>query len=331
MTTTTNRPVRDSEDELLAAATSRVPMSALDGLSGVPMERVVLDGERFVVKWMSPDSDWVMRFSNDAACRPVVMWEQGLYDEVSAFVDATVVDACRDATTGRAGLLMRDVSAELLEEGAAPIRHDQQAAFLRDMAAMHAAHLGFAGRPGLSEPRTRFGFFSRVNLAREAARGPLVGVPAMVEPGFAALRALVPRTAELVGALVDQPMPLVAALDETPQTFVHGDWKGGNLGQRADGRTILLDWAFPGTGAPCSDLAWYLAVNCDRLPTTKEECVATYRRELEALLGPLDWFDRQLELALLGSFVQLGWSKCGDAAELAWWVDRVTPVAEELL
>ena len=35
-----------------------------------------------------------------------------------------------------------------------------------------------------------------------------------------------------------------------PQTFVHGDWKMGNLGRRPDGRTILLDWAFPGRAPP---------------------------------------------------------------------------------
>ena len=34
--------------------------------------------------------------------------------------------------------------------------------------------------------------------------------------------------------------------------------------------------------------------------------------------------------ALLGAFVQLGWSKTGDPAELAWWTDRVVPTAARL-
>jgi hypothetical protein len=42
------------------------------------------------------------------------------------------------------------------------------------------------------------------------------------------------------------------------------------------------------------------------------------------------WWDRQLDLALLGGFLQLGWSKTGDPVELGWWVDRVLPVAREL-
>ena len=42
------------------------------------------------------------------------------------------------------------------------------------------------------------------------------------------------------------------------------------------------------------------------------------------------WWDRQLELALLGAFVQLGWSKAGDPAELAWWTERVVATARTL-
>jgi aminoglycoside phosphotransferase (APT) family kinase protein len=33
----------------------------------------------------------------------------------------------------------------------------------------------------------------------------------------------------------------------TPTTFLHGDWKLGNLGV-APGRTVLLDWTYPGIG-----------------------------------------------------------------------------------
>jgi hypothetical protein len=94
---------------------------------------------------------------------------------------------------------------------------------------------------------------------------------------------------------------------------------------------VLVDWAFPGEGAGCSDLAWYLAVNCDRLPASKESAIELYRASLESLgVATAGWFDRQLELALLGSFCMLGWSKTGDPVELDWWVQRVTDVAEEL-
>jgi hypothetical protein len=332
MTAMAVRTTARSEAELLAGVTSRQPMSAADGLSNVPMERVVIDGERFVLKHLSLETDWVMRFSDDVTCRAVVLWETGLYDEIAAFVDPAVVGACRDDETGRCAVLMRDLGPWFVPEGATPFTGEQHEAFLAAMAGMHAGFWGFHDEAGLCDDATRFSFFSRARVAREAARGPLTGVPAVVGDGWDALHRLVPATTEAVTQLVEQPTSLVHALAETPRTLIHTDWKGGNLGLLPDGRTLLVDWAFPGEGAACSDLARYLAVNCDRLPASKESAVRSYREALErAGVATAGWFDRQLELALLGAFCMLGWSKTGDAAELGWWVDRVTPVAHDLL
>ena len=80
------------------------------------------------------------------------------------------------------------------------------------------------------------------------------------------------------------------------------------------------------------DLAWYLAVNCDRLPESKEESIAAYRDGLEVHgVDTSEWFERQLRLCLLGAFVQLGWSKTYDEVELGWWADRASATARELL
>ena len=106
------------------------------------------------------------------------------------------------------------------------------------------------------------------------------------------------------------PGPLVEALAGTPRTFVHSNWKLDNLGTDDAGRTVLLDWEQPGRGAPLADLAWYLAINCRRLPQSKEDSIEAYRRALEACgvdTGP--WWDRQLALCLLGAMVQFGWEK----------------------
>ncbi len=79
------------------------------------------------------------------------------------------------------------------------------------------------------------------------------------------------------------------------------------------------------------DLAWYLAVNCDRLPESKEDTIAAYRLSLERRgIDTALWWDRHLDLALLGGFLQLGWSKPGNPAELAWWTQRVLPTARAL-
>jgi hypothetical protein len=113
----------------------------------------------------------------------------------------------------------------------------------------------------------------------------------------------------------------VAALADTPSTLLQGDWKMGNLGHHPDGRTILLDWAYPGQGPACWDLCWYLALNRARLPISKEATIDGFRRALEDQGIATDgWWDAQLGLCLAGMMATFGWEKAvGDADELAWW------------
>jgi hypothetical protein len=147
-------------------------------------------------------------------------------------------------------------------------------------------------------------------------------VPSLVAKGWPLLADVAPAAAAVVTPLAYDPSPLVAALDATPHTLVHSNWKLDNLGTDESGRTILLDWEQPGRGAALSDLAWYLAINCRRLPQSKEASIEYYRESLEAQgieTGP--WWERQLALCLLGALVQFGWEKAlgGYDEELAWW------------
>lgn len=106
--------------------------------------------------------------------------------------------------------------------------------------------------------------------------------------------------------------------------MIHADWKLGNLGEHPDGRTILLDWDRVGAAPATFDLAWYLAVNCDRLPRGKEATIAAYRASLERRgVDTSAWWTHQLALTLLGAGLQLGWSKVGDSPEFGWWQDRI--------
>ena len=158
-------------------------------------------------------------------------------------------------------------------------------------------------------------------------------MPTLVARGYANLAALSPRLAALVRDLFADPSPFLTAIAATPATLVHGDWKMGNLGLHPDGRAIVLDWAFPGEGACATDLAWYLGVNCRRMPTTKEAVIAGYRQALEAAgISTDDWWERQLALALLGHTLQQGWSKCLDGRddEFTWWEERALDAARYL-
>ena len=111
----------------------------------------------------------------------------------------------------------------------------------------------------------------------------------------------------------------------------------GNLGRVADGRMILIDWALPGGGSGCADLAYYIALNRARLPESKEQTIERYRRSLEQHGVSTDgWWDRQLELSLLGCALQFAWEKAlgeGDeaAAELDWWSGHAVRACRSLL
>ncbi len=102
-----------------------------------------------------------------------------------------------------------------------------------------------------------------------------------------------------------------------------GDWKLGNLGLH-DGRTVLLDWTYPGIGPIAHDLAWYLALNRARIPESKETSIDALRASLEHRGIVTDpWWDQQVDLCLLGGLVQFGWEKAlGDDDELGWWCER---------
>jgi hypothetical protein len=315
--------------ELLAGVDRREPLSTADSKSGTALERVWIGGEPHVLKHLSWAGDWIARATEDRECRPLRVWRSGLLDRLPDCLDPAVVAVGHDPDTGATALLMRDVAAHLVPPGDAPLPVPQHLRFCAHMARLHATLWEWPDPPGpgeLTPYRVRFSALSPATGARERAGG---GVPAVLEPAWAAMVAAVPTAGRLALALAADPAPLVTALRGTPQSFVHGDWKAGNLGTLPDGRTVLLDWQWPGRAAPLTDLCWYLAVNAARLPVSREETVAAYRAALERCgVDTTGWWDRQLRLALLGAFVQLGWDKSGD--ELAWWAEAALAGGREL-
>jgi hypothetical protein len=325
--TSPTRPVpAASIEELVAGATRRDAWEHGDGKSGSTLERLEIDGQPHVLKVIHPDRDWIARVFGDLCCWPVYVWTSGLLDQVPTVIDHAVVGAATGL--GRNGwggaLLMRDVGPWLIPEGDAQVPGDVHLGFLDHMAALHARFWGFEDTFGLAPLAGRYLFFSDAMVAVERERGFPAAVPPIAAEGWERL-ATVPHPA--VAPLLElrrDPSPLVAALEATPQTLVQGDWKMGNLGRHPDGRTILLDWAFPGQAPPTVDLAWYLALNVRRLPQSKDDAIATYRTALAGHgVDTAGWWPAQLDLALLGQMVILGWEKAfGDHTELRWWLDR---------
>jgi len=303
----------------------------VDSLSGSPFERAVVEGgQSYVVKHIARDLDWIMRVLGDGAggAPPwaLTMWAEGLLDRLPAEIDHVIVGMAYERATGRLSQVMRDASVAMVPATADRVPLAQHRGFLDHLAAMHATFWGFRDTYGLITPLQRYGFAHPDQTAREAAAGHEDVIPGLFPSGWQHVAELAPEAAAVALGLARDPAPLAAAMADGPRTLVHGDWKFGNLGTWPDGRTVLLDWAWPGEAGPAVDLAWYLAVNCDRLPESKEDCIDAYRSALSGRnVATAGWWDEQLELALVGAFVQLGWSKPGNPAELGWWTERTAP------
>jgi len=316
-------PIADSVDELLAGASDREPIVDGAGKSGARLERVVIDGQRHVVKYLDRADDWTMRAAGDFHGAAFTAWRRGLLARLPACINSPIVGVARSA--GGCVLLMRDVSTWLVPVTDEVIALAQHLRFLDHMAAMHATYWGAGEEVEVVPAMHRYLELSLWTAEAEAAIGSTHLVPRLIGQGWGLLADIAPRAASVVGPLATQPGPLVEALESTPQTFVHGNWKLDNLGTDDHERTVLLDWELPGRGAALSDLAWYLAINCRRLPQSKEAVIDAYRAALERHgVDTAPWWAAQLALCLLGGLVQFGWEKAlgGYDDELAWWEAR---------
>lgn len=322
----------------------REPFHSVDGLSGGKMWRVLVDegdGERYILKRISYADDWIMRVSGDHNCRAILSWQTGLLDRLPPELVHEALACARD-DDGWA-ILLRDVGSALIPPGDDHVSIADNERLMDGMAALNAT---FWGEPAAADPslgflglRQRYRIFSDEKIRPEASGSDMI--PPIVVAGWDLVRELVEGdVADLLLRLRANPDPLADALGRYPQTVIHGDWKMGNLGIHDEParRVILLDWAAVGPGTPGVELAWYLSVNCARLPVSKEATIECYRESLARRLGSRfdeAWWRPQLELGLLGGFLLLVWPKTYNAVhaddpaqrareqdELTWWSAR---------
>jgi hypothetical protein len=306
-------------EELVAGATLRRPVRSTDAKSGAAFELLEIDGERYFLKVLSAADDWIMRVTGNTSNWEFRVWQAGVYHQVPSVIDHAVVAMALER--GRLGILMTDRSEDLVPPGDDLLSVEQHDRFVEHLATFHAAFLGWRDTIGLQQLARRFLFFAPSTIAPELARTDVPGPIAAAADGWRVLPSRSPRLADLVDGVHADPAALATAMAATPHTFVAGDWKLGNLGSRADGRTVVLDWAYPGEAPPCWELAWYLALNRARMPRTKEDTIADYRRALERQgVDTSGWWDRQLGLCMVGMMATMAWEKAlGDVDELGWW------------
>jgi hypothetical protein len=321
------QPVAASVEELLRGSGVAGAIDAGDSRSGATLERVEIDGERFVLKRISWSQDWLMRTSGDRDGWTVNAWKSGLMEHVPDSIDHVTVGAARwnGANGAESAVLMRDIGDSVVPDGDSVIPLELHLVFIDRMAELHASLLGADIVDGLMPLQNRYLFLSPAAAKSELDYDPTSQIPGFVMSGWEQLAEKAPDLAETVLPLHDDISPFLDEVKKTPLTFMHGDWKATNLGSGVDGRTILLDWAFPGFGPGCSELAWYLAINAARNPQSKEETIEHYRSSLERHgIDTAEWWELQLGLAMIGVMVQFGWEKAlGGGDELDWWSANV--------
>jgi hypothetical protein len=309
--------------------TSREVLQEAPGKSGALLERLIIDGEPYVLKHLDLGADWTMRASGCLRGAPLELWERGILARIPGCFNQPIVEVYPE---GRGcAVLMHDVAPWLVPVTDEPISAGQHERFLTHMAALHAAFWDCGDDVDVVPAMHRYLELSPWMAQAEAAVGSDHLVPQLVGKGWQLLAEVAPSAAAVAGPLAVDPGPLVEALETTPQTFVHSNFKLDNLGTDDRGRTVILDWEQPGRGAALTDLAWYLAINCRRLPGSKEDSISAYRSALEAEgIGTGPWWDRQLALSLLGALVQFGWEKAlgGYDEELRWWETRALEAAD---
>jgi hypothetical protein len=315
-------------EQLVARASERTPIEDGAGKSGATLERLTIDGESFVLKQLSRHDDWTMRAAGVLQGASLLIWQRGLLQRLPECLNQPIVAV--SPTADGCAVLMRDIARWLVPVSDDPIELAQHLGFLDHMASMHAHFWDGGAELEVVPSMHRYLDLSPWTAQAEAAIGSTHLVPRLIAQGWPLLNEVAPRAAAVVGPLAYDPGPLVSALDETPQTFVHGNWKLDNLGTDDRGRTVLIDWEQPGRAPAASDLAWYLAINCRRLPQSKADAIEAYRAALERHgVDTEQWWERQLALCLLGALVQFGWEKAlgGYDDELAWWEERALAAA----
>ena len=314
-------------EELVAGATDRRPVRSSDAKSGADFDLLTIDGRSCFLKVLDAGSDWIMRVTGNTDHWEHKVWRAGIYHRFPPVIDHTIIAMVLDTTGGstRLGILMDDVSGSLVPPGDDVVDGETHAGFVRHMAQLHATFWGWRDTVGLCPMANRIRFFSPEVIAPELSVEQVPGPIAAADAGWTRLSGTHPGLSSLITGIHDDPAALVDALADTPATFVSGDWKMGNLGRHADGRTILVDQAYPGQGPGLYDLLWYVALNRMRLPESKEATIDAYRAGLEdAGIDTSAWFERQLGLSLIAVTATFAWEKAlGDAEEMAWWSAQV--------
>jgi len=285
----------ESLSSLLSKPVSRVTRQPIDnhnGVAGGRLSYVDTDNDRYVLKRMSIESDWIMHASDDRHGRSVRLWQYGMLDRLRPFLEHKMIACARDGDGW--AILMHDLGDGVHWRGQ-PTAAESVPQFLDALARMHATFwndpLLLENRVGLCDP-ARLLDQSALPVARHhpnisAFNSP---IPVWVVEGWEIMSKLLEREIfEAMHMLIENPSPLFEALDRYPFTLLHGDYRDANLAVLVQGQLVAYDWQEAAHSLMTVDLAWF--TNDVRDLITLSQAQSFYRERLERYLG--QEFDNQ--------------------------------------
>lgn len=271
---------------LLDEPVRHVSCQSLDdhgGVAGSRLSYVDTDAGRLVLKRMSLAHDWNMYASEDRKNRSVRVWQYGLLDRMSPYLQHRII-ACAENGVESA-VLMHDLTEYALDDDTETPR-DVMLVFLDTLARHHAA---FWNDPVLQDRRLglcgteQWLNISSLPLAQDHPGEERGWLPGMVREGWRLMEEdLDPDVFRQFSCLRENPQPVLDLLARCPKTLLHGDYASRNLAYQ-DPDPIVLDWQLTGPGLMTVDLIWFADNNHQSIEP--DEAIRYYRERLERYLG----------------------------------------------
>jgi hypothetical protein len=319
-----------------------------------------------VMKTLLPSAGWLGAASGDSRLREIQLWKHGLLRSLPNGISTGMKSwaLLGDSDHSSAGaLLMYDLSSRLLKrpEQPSPGRLPLSVVTLLErLAGLHARYWQDARLSdpalGLMSPRDALLLISpeivRTRLASDDSNPYLP----LAEQGWNSFfRLAPPNAAERLRAIFADPEPITGAIARLPQTLVHGDVWGPNLGwlpatksaPRRERQALLLDWALALAGPVTYDPLWlcggWHALDSRRVLACYRMFLERYLRGRGVSLPPTTW------LALVDAGYLRTALTCGEAfgraaeeapagrtrwiaeARVRWWAERAAQAADRLL
>ena len=228
-----------------------------------------------VYKRIAPEGGWLSASSRDTLMRELRLHSSELLADLPAGAATAVLSytqSCPEAALADGALLLSDERGHLLRSPLTPPPGHFPPAVATILARLARLHARYWNDPrlsdpslGLTAPHDALLLIAPARIEKRIAAGDPNPYLPLARGGWSAFFQLAnPSDAALLQHVLAEPAPYLAAIGALPQTLVHGDIWGPNLGwlppthraPRCGWRLLLLDWALA-TAGPCTyDPLW---------------------------------------------------------------------------